>query len=293
MKKLTTIILSGLFVMSPAFAFAQTPTSTNAQIQAMLTQIQALQNQIQTLKTAQAKVASSSTDVLETLSLLRNLREGMSGDDVKALQAILSSDPSIYQGDITGFFGKKTLESLKKFQKKHGFETVGFAGPKTIKKLNELIKELGLSKERKGNEDKICIKVPHGHLIASGWIKNNNGEIITIPECQKLPKGIEDKRDNTAPVIGNVGTNNLLGTTTNIVWTTNEPSNSKIWFGTNTPVATSQNPNLTNNSMVMSHSLNLSQLATSTTYYYVVTSSDKAGNTATSSQYLFTTTAGI
>jgi len=41
--------------------------------------------------------------------------------------------------------------------------------------------------------------------------------------------------------------------------------------------------------LVASHSLDLTGLATSTTYYYIVVSGDEAGNTATSTEYSFTT----
>lgn len=425
------LAMAGAMVM-PAVGFADTSTTStqSAAIASMLQQIQALQAQIQALRTAQAQVASTSASISSTLITMRNLRQGMSGDDVSALQAILAADPSIYSGSITGYFGNLTNQALKKYQKKYGIEAVGFVGPKTLKKLMEHMNEFGLTNEngsatstafRQDDDNKgkkLCVKVPPGHLIAPGWLKKNNGERPVVPECQNIPKGIDDKRDNdgwynngnssttpvisntasasvvvggsifdtaklsygnnptgtitfnvyapydtscsvpltpaltsatvngngnyvsgnftatstgiyrfiatysgdsknksvstkctdstasvnitavpdtTAPSISGVGTSNLLGTTTSIVWTTNESATSKVWFGTSTPLSlTSANTMMVGNtSLVTSHTLPLSELATTTTYYYVVVSSDASNNTASSTENSFLTTAGL
>ncbi len=400
-KTLGGVIVSSMLAMSPIIALAETSTSTNAQVQVMLTQIQALQTQIQAMKNAQAQVASTSVAVSGTLKLIRSLRQGMNGEDVSALQAILAADPSIYpEGSVTGFYGALTAKAVMKFQKKHGFEQVGFVGPKTLKKLNEEFENLGLSfdvssstgsngtNNGKGG-NKLCI--PPGHMIAPGWLKKhdkptptssvplcnargneNHGNGTTTPpvldttapmissivsssaqtsgtvywttnesattkvyyattttvdvnatstlradivglvlnhgitisglspsttyyfvvESQdasgnKAVSGVNSfvtiaTPDTTAPVISAVGTLNLMGTTTSIIWTTNEGAKSRIWFGTTTPVSVSGDGNLNDNSFVTSHSLALSGLATSTTYYYVVGSTDSSNNTATS-----------
>lgn len=320
MRKLASTLIGLSLLASPFLASADT-TSTNTQVQAMLTQIQALQAQIQALKTAQTQVQTSAQNVSDTLMLIRSLKQGMSGEDIKTLQAILASDPTIYpEGTISGFYGRLTAEAVKKFQKKHGIEQAGNVGPKTLKKLNEVIKELGLSQEsedddddnddnRRGNttssearkngegkKNKLCI--PPGHMIAPGWLKKNDKPTPTssIPLCNNRGNGGNSSttpQDKIAPVISAVGTSNLLGTTTSVVWTTNEASNSKVWFGTATPVVTTGAANITNASMVTSHSVPLSGLSTSTTYYFVVGSTDPANNTATSSQGSFVTTVGL
>jgi hypothetical protein len=432
MKKLITgIVMASFVLLGPVATYAQTSSTTpSAQIQSLLTQIQNLQAQVKAMQDLQTQIKTAQTGVKNTLSLIRNLREGMSGDDVAALQTILASDPTIYpQGNVSGYYGKLTSEALKKFQKKHGIEAVGYAGPKTLKKLNEVIKELGLAQVRdivnsatttpitgqptiayKGN--KFCI--PPGHLIAKGWQKKNqlNPAIVTI--CNEKYEDDDDddtpidirratptltntasasvvvggtirdtatlsigqsptgtltfnvyapsdttcstplvtpalstttvngngnyvsanfttsvvgiyrftasyigdqknypvstacnapgstvsvidaypQTDTTAPVISAINTSSLLATTTNIVWTTNELSNSKVWFGTSSPLNLTLTPvSITN--LVTSHSVPLSGLATSTVYYYVVGSSDSSGNAATSTQATFTTTSGL
>ena len=71
---------------------------------------------------------------------------GMRNDEVKKLQEMLSKDPTIYQGEITGYYGTLTVEAVKKFQKKYGIITAGtsdttgygLAGPTTRAKINEV-----------------------------------------------------------------------------------------------------------------------------------------------------------
>lgn len=68
---------------------------------------------------------------------------GLRGNDVTALQQYLAQDKNLYpEGLITGYFGRLTEAAVKKFQEKHGIESIGIVGPKTRAKLNELRKNL-------------------------------------------------------------------------------------------------------------------------------------------------------
>lgn len=293
----------------PIMVSAQTTTTTaSAQVQAMIVQIQNLQAQLSVLTTARANVVS-------TLELIRGMRQGMSGEDVSVLQAILAADPSIYpEGIISGFYGKSTAEAVKRFQKKNGFEQVGFVGPKTLKKLNESIKQFGLShedddnhspsatstkereKDRSEHGKRLCI--PPGHMIAPGWLKKHDKPVLTllIPLCNSKRQNENEHSiipDTTAPVISAVGTANLMGTTTSITWTTDENATSKVWFGTTNPLILGSSSMVSNGTLVTFHSMPLSGLATSTIYFYIVVSSDSSGNTATSTQSSFLTTSGL
>jgi peptidoglycan hydrolase-like protein with peptidoglycan-binding domain len=412
-KKIAGAVLALSFILSPIMASAQ--TSNSAQVQAILAQIQTLKLQLDALKSVQAQAVTATTNVSDTLDLIRTLKEGMSGDDVAALQAILATDSSIYpEGTIDGNFSSTTTKALRKFQKKYGIDTLGFAGPKTLKKMNKIIREIGLSKNGNGSkEDRFCLKLPLKAYVTPGWYNKNGKKKVKIEECQKkfneyinnpnngwvssttpsisnqasasvviggtiydratisggnMPTGtisfnvygpwdgscttpispapastavngngmynsgnitatttgtykfiasysgdsknksistncnssgnsvlVTAVPDTTAPVISSFGTSNLLGTTTSIIWTTNENSNSKVWFGTSTPLSLTHPATklVSDSSLVTSHSLQLSGLATSTTYYFKVVSTDGANNTATSTEGVFTTTIGL
>lgn len=67
------------------------------------------------------------------------LTKGLTSDEVKTLQEILSKDPDVYpEGIISGFFGSLTERAVMRFQTKHGIEQTGTVGPKTRAKIKEL-----------------------------------------------------------------------------------------------------------------------------------------------------------
>jgi hypothetical protein len=82
--------------------------------------------------------------------------------------------------------------------------------------------------------------------------------------------------DNVPPVISSA-TVATSGTAAVLTWTTNEPSTSRVDYGTaaDTLGSSSSDP-----AMVTSHSITLTGLAPSTTYYYRITAVDGGGNTA-------------
>jgi len=98
--------------------------------------------------------------------------------------------------------------------------------------------------------------------------------------------------DTTAPVVSGITAGSVTNSGALIAWTTNESANSKVWYGSVSPVvATSSTLVVSNASFVATHSLALSSLSASTTYYYMVESADAAGNKTTSAQQSFTTVA--
>jgi phosphodiesterase/alkaline phosphatase D-like protein len=223
-----------------------------------------------------------------------------------------------------------TAEAVKRFQRRHGFEQVGFVGPKTLRKLNELLQEHPLALEDRDDEDEdedegrmkdvqkqnkktakalgevfgkeVCAIVPPGHLIAPGWLKKHGKPLI--PPCQVLPPGIAAKLgitvpaptstpDTAAPAIGGVAAQNLTANSAVIVWSTNEPATSKVYYGTISPLNLATASMTSQSALVTSHSVPLTGLNASTTYHYVVESKDGPGNTATSSPQSFTTASQV
>ncbi len=67
----------------------------------------------------------------------RNLRKGMSGDDVKQLQERLRAEGFFSYPTSTGYFGSATFIAVKAYQKAHGLPTTGFVGPLTRAALNK------------------------------------------------------------------------------------------------------------------------------------------------------------
>ncbi|MCR4306344.1 MAG: fibronectin type III domain-containing protein [Candidatus Yonathbacteria bacterium] len=110
----------------------------------------------------------------------------------------------------------------------------------------------------------------------------------TIGKCDKD----DDNDDITTPVISNIIAN-ATTTTARVTWSTNEASNSKVWYATATPLVLGGNTlSESSSGKVTAHSLTLSGLTASTTYYFVVASTDAAGNMATSSTLSFITLSG-
>lgn len=63
------------------------------------------------------------------------LKKGMRGDDVQALQRLLSN-AGFYYGELDGIFGNGTLQALVDFQRSNGLSADGVAGQDTFVYLN-------------------------------------------------------------------------------------------------------------------------------------------------------------
>ncbi len=290
-KKLIMFSMVALILcagVSTQVAYAQESSSDAVSgMQKLLEQIKSLQTQLEDLRKKESTLV---TELQSTLALTRELRRGMSGDDVKRLQEILATDPTIYpEGIVSGTFGPLTEKAVKKFQQKFEIEQVGNVGPKTLSQLNKILQDGA------GNSG----KVPPGLLVAPGIAKKLGYQPMPLPG-QKLPPGIAKKLgvgtstgsstpDTTAPAISNVSATSTASTSAIISWTTNENATGIAWYSTSTPVVTATASKTENLTLKKNHSLTLSSLAATTTYYYVVSSKDSSGNTATSSQYSITT----
>ncbi len=307
-KAVAALVMAGVLA-TPAAAFAQTSSTTS--IQALLSQIAALQAQIAAAQQQQNQIMAD---------LVSQMKQGSRGDQVKLLQQMLASDPSIYpEGTISGYYGYKTWLAIKRFQKKHGIEQAGYVGPKTLKKLNEIFGKkwnMGSSTnsgsgsnnsghgngrdhdddddDRKWGQNKmtICHKPTSEretkYVTAPSLFGHlNHGD--TMGACSgNNGGGSTTTPDTTAPVISAVVAGSLSTTGATITWTTNENSTTQVEFGTTTSYGATS---ALNASLVTAHSVVLTGLTPNTVYNFRVWSKDAANNTATSSNMTFTTVA--
>lgn len=100
--------------------------------------------------------------------------------------------------------------------------------------------------------------------------------------------------DTQSPIISNVVA--LAGTSTIAVsWSTNEVSNSKMFYSTTSPLvlgATTTN-SIAQSSLIYNHNVQATNLATGTPYYIIIQSTDAVGNVSTTPEFTATTTPGI
>jgi hypothetical protein len=122
-------------------------------------------------------------------------------------------------------------------------------------------------------------------IVKSADSENN---LATSSESSFSTFDVYIKPDTTAPVISNIQTT-IGSTTATITWDTDEDSTSKITYATESLATATTTEEVIDSTLTTSHSLELTDLATSTEYYYRVESEDASNNTATSTEDTFTT----
>lgn len=119
----------------------------------------------------------------------RTLRQGMTGADVKALQAdLITLGYSCGSYGADGDFGSATYAAVRTFQQKNGLDVDGIAGPATIGKLASLLAETGDPQEESTEPDLPAVQPydEHGYEVTGGsvWIWNGHpdagGEKVVI-----------------------------------------------------------------------------------------------------------------
>jgi putative peptidoglycan binding protein len=114
----------------PLLASAQTVTTLEQQLQALLTEITALQQSGVTTVTqpvaAQPTVTSSTDTDIICPNLIRTLSLGSTGTDVANLQGFLAQNPLIYpEGTVTAYFGTLTQDAVQRWQSVYGIVSSG------------------------------------------------------------------------------------------------------------------------------------------------------------------------
>jgi hypothetical protein len=153
-KKKIVAVVTGLtlvVMMAPGIAQGLTAEELQAQINTLMAQLATLQSQLATLQGTTAGVTGCTITSFD-----RNLKQGMTGDDVKCLQIILNSDSATQvaatgagsPGNETSYFGSLTKAAVVKFQENNAADILtplgltagtGFVGAKTLAKLNAIL----------------------------------------------------------------------------------------------------------------------------------------------------------
>jgi O-glycosyl hydrolase len=92
--------------------------------------------------------------------------------------------------------------------------------------------------------------------------------------------------DTTPPFISAVSVSSVSDSGATITWITNEPSDSRVEYGSTTAYG---NATLLNSTMLLSHRVDLSGLSSSNLYHYRLVSLDSSGNVAVSGDFTFST----
>lgn len=151
---------------------------------------------------------------------------------------------------------------------------------------------------RHGKKDKVIIcHIPKGApenahtiIVSNAAAKAHLAQGSTLGACSD-DSGTTTEDDTTSPILSTPATTDITETEATITWTTDEESDSKIFYATESfdTVLPENIFDMFDATMTEQHSLTLEGLTGSTEYHYYVESKDVAENTATSTKDIFET----
>ncbi len=267
------------------------------------------------------RASTALTTVLENLEQAKNiLEEERNMVAMLAIDSIIEeltelaedhvSDLDDFETEIEDNGGKKLeikasrnkLKAKFKFdlKKRNQEEEVEIEIESEAENNNENNNGNGNQGSKQGQEKITICHIPPGNPYAAHTIRIGKPALQahlahgdTLGSCQGNQEGDDDTAtstpDTTAPVISNIASN-VFTTTTEINWDTDEPSDSRVWYSTTTPlVILDTTLSVISTNLLTNHTVSLSDITASTTYYFIVTSADAAGNQATSTESSFLT----
>jgi hypothetical protein len=120
----------------------------------------------------------------------------------------------------------------------------------------------------------------------SSGVKDQAGTPLASDKVWTFTTQSAAQSDTTPPVISNVRVTNITATSATITWTTNEPADSQVKYGTTSSVTQTTPRDAT---VVTSHSVTVTGLTPNTSYFYRPVSRDAAGNLTNGGTNRFTT----
>ncbi len=130
------------------------------------------------------------------------------------------------------------------------------------------------------------------HVIVES--RDGDGDLAISEQVSFTTDPSRSSSDSRAPFITNILS--IVGTSTiKVTWDTNEPSTSKAYYSTTSPVQVNspQTPFIEDSALITDHALLISNLSTSTKYYMVTESTDNSGNKRTSGEFTLMTNMGL
>jgi peptidoglycan hydrolase-like protein with peptidoglycan-binding domain len=187
-----------------------------------------------------------------TSTVSTQMSAGDSGDQVSALQTFLAADSSVYpEGLVTGYYGDLTTAAVQRYQCKYGIVCqgdvastgYGNVGPATLAE----------------------IEMQQGTSAGAG---------VSLPSIG-FPT---TSADISAPVISATSVATTFSSAT-INWSTNEPSTSRVMYGTSWPFLLTSAPSVASSAgLSQNASVTVTGLSPNTVYYFVPESVDASGN---------------
>ena len=121
-----------------------------------------------------------------------------------------------------------------------------------------------------------------GAAVPDGMLQISNGDSIEVnyfDVSAGVNRTATAHADFIPPVLSGVTSTHDFGRTT-VSWTSDEPANSIVRYGTNASLS-SLTQAITNSPLSSSHSIPLTEVKSGQTYYFYVVSTDEAGNSTT------------
>ncbi len=176
------------------------------------------------------------------INTTKTLLVGSSGSNVKALQAVLASEPSIYpSGSQDGSFGPKTKAGVIQFQLAYNLTADGIVGYNTRAKINSLA------------SSGAGIDVSNAGIYNLSVVSSGKNEVVSFNTSEAVRAAVYY---DTNPI-------SFIG------W--DNPENSLV-----APTITGLQ-NLDNN-LSLNKQFTLNNTSPNTKYYYTITTTDSAGN---------------
>lgn len=168
-------------------------------------------------------------------------------------------------------------------------------------KDNTRLGALGIDLNISASIGKYSWQIPASQHIRDGnnfkvVIRNAETPVNGVSDPATLPEDESDAYfsivDVTSPVISVLTAVGITSATAKIEWDTNEPSTSLVVYGTTDIYHTGNELQISDSSLVIHHSVPISNLQANTLYHYRVESKDAAGNLTFSDSKFFTTAEG-